>query len=188
MIKKMVFAAGFLCLFHVLSFSVLLANPLLKADKNQLEEWGITRNYMCLSNAESPDHLYYNHISSHLKLRFKVTITTEDVLNPAFKIHAKKELGCPVTPEEEAMAKKKWTANPLLEADDALLKHWLNGISCRRAYTVPGKEKFFNGSAMDYCTRQAIPRIMLDTGVEVPAEAFTVPAVIEKGRKALSNS
>lgn len=182
-LKKVVVALGLVCLLNVFSISVALANPILKADEAQLERWDITQYFVDAKSDAPPDVVDYIWIIVNIHGDLNIVLKLKDIANPAVKMHLKKIYGVPITPEDIAMANKKWSANPILEADDTLYLKWFNLNDCKLAFTVPGEDKFTTRGVLELCSRTVIPMIMMDTGVEVSEKDFASPEAIARGKK-----
>lgn len=186
MMKKIAFVTSLICLLNILVLSSAFANPILTADKAQLQKWRIGPQNIGIPEKAMATalHEYSGGIVWRLNHENNVKITLEEFLSPATKIHIKKEYGLEITEEDRAMAAKKWSANPLLEVNNDTLKRWLKGSVCKQAYTEPNQANFdeINGN-LELCTRKAIPKIMLDTGVRPAPEVFMDPQVISKAKE-----
>lgn len=184
--KKWILFAAIFCSCNAFSLPILYANPILKADREQLEEWRVGPENINIPPKALERTLteYDGGIVWRLQSKAKLKITLEEFLSPATKMHIKKEYGLEITEEDKALATKKWSDNPLLEVDAATLKRWLKGSACKHAYTDPSQTNFkeYNGN-MHWCVSTSIPKIMLDTGVRPAQETFIDPKVIDKARE-----
>lgn len=141
--KKILIIIAASCLINAFAFSTVFANPILKADRAQLEAWTITPETIDIPPIVLSPTLdeYDGGVVWQLNKSFNLNLTVQDLLNPAVKMHIKKEFGLEITGEDKALAEKKWT-NPLLEADGAVLQRWLKKFSCKSAYLEPGQANF----------------------------------------------
>lgn len=156
----------------------------LKANKDQLEDWGLTPRSLGLTPGALGRYFWYEVQADSLNERHSLNITVADILNPAVKLHVKKEFGLPIDEEEIEWSKKKWSANPLLEVPDKTLLEWCPNSKndCGKIYMVrPGGDQ---EAALKIMGGILIPVVALHTGVIMTTEQLMDPKLVEKYKKA----